>query len=92
MNAAKRRQRSKHKKKDILETYPSLEGETANGYGENLVALMNILEIEASERPSFIEDMRTEFSAIVAQDEYASMTLLDKAKAYHASVLKVSNI
>ena len=75
--------------KFINDTHPSLEVETARGQGENLAALMNILEISAEQQASFSSALRSEYSSIVASPAYLTLSKTEKAQAYYNTMLSV---
>ena len=75
--------------KFINDTHSSLEVETARGQGENLAALMSILEISAEHQTSFSANLRNEYSSIVTSPAYLTLSKTEKAQAYYNTMLSV---
>lgn len=76
--------------KFINDTYENLEAETAKGQGETLASLMDIMQVEESSRASVIAEVRSEFSKVIADDKFNTMSTTEKAKAYWAVVMTAS--
>ena len=74
--------------KFINESYPSLEQDTANGNGEHLVAMMDILQCDKANRPLLVSDIRHDFSQAVSQSSYSDMANTEKAEQYFTIVMK----
>lgn len=67
----------------ILHTYPTVAEETAKGQGEHLTAMLNIAGCEATSHANIISGIRSDFSEVVASDEYAESAVLKKAEDYY---------
>ncbi len=64
----------------IHEGYPQLEKEIAAGEGKYLKALASLAKKENQTEEAFIAELRTKFSAIVAQSDYTKLTQYEKAE------------
>ena len=73
----------------INETYETLAAETAKGDGENLNALLEIVEIDSKMRTVFIEDLRSELAKSLAAPEYAGKSRAEKAESYYYGLVRV---
>lgn len=76
----------------INNTYPLIEEDTAQGSGEHLMAMLDILECDSASQPNIINDIRTDFVNTVSQSNYNSKNKSEKAEAYYNIVVdKVNN-
>ena len=71
----------------INETYANLEEETAQGEGQHMTAMLNIMGCEGAAHAGIITAVRADFAAEVAQADYAQKTDLAKAQAYYNNVV-----
>lgn len=74
--------------KFIHQTYPTLEQETAQGEGEHLVAMMDILGCEQNTRATFSQNIRKDFASAVADKSYSEKAHAEKADSYYRIVAK----
>ncbi|WP_027328263.1 DUF3015 family protein [Marinimicrobium agarilyticum] len=72
----------------IMESYDNLIEESAQGQGQNLATLMNIMEVSEQQRSAVILTLRQEAASVVATDGYLSLTAQQKAEAYYNGLLK----
>jgi len=70
----------------INNTYPLIEEDTAQGSGEHLIAMLDILECDSSAQPAIINDIRSGFAQSVTQPNYLKMSQSEKAEAYYNMV------
>lgn len=68
--------------KFINTNLPMIEQDTANGGGEYIYAMMDILSCNQSTRKSIIKDIRSEFSKYVANENYSTLPRQEKVKSY----------
>ena len=68
----------------INDTYAILEIETVNGHGENLSALLNIVEYDKSKQTEFINSLRSSFALMVNSKEFTEIKEIEKAQAYYS--------
>jgi hypothetical protein len=73
--------------KFINDTYGNLETETANGQGQNLSTLLDIVEVNGQARAEVTATVRKEFAAVVSSESYLNMTKTQKAQAYHSILM-----
>lgn len=70
--------------KFINDTYASLEIETAKGEGQNLIALLDLAEVDAAHRDAVIAGLRSEMSQVVATPGFSGLSQIEKAQNYYA--------
>ncbi len=75
----------------IYNSYDSIEKDLAKGDGKYLDMLSMLSGKTTEEKDAFIQDVRTQFRAIVARDNYSSLSRLEKAKLVFALVTGVTN-
>jgi hypothetical protein len=75
--------------KFINDTYASLEIETAKGEGQNLVALLDLAEVDAAHRDAVVAGLRSGMAQMVATSGFSGMSQVDKAQGYYAVFMKV---
>ncbi|MDZ7924419.1 MAG: DUF3015 family protein [Marinagarivorans sp.] len=63
----------------IYETYDSLVEDTARGEGDHLSTLLEILDLEGSQKDSVAASIRAELATLVSADDYAKKSQLEKA-------------
>ncbi len=73
----------------INDTYETLVAETANGNGQNLSALLDIVEVKAENRTAFIEELRGELHKNLISTEYLNKTKIEKAQSYYYGLVRV---
>lgn len=71
----------------IMESYDNLVEETAQGNGQNLEALMNIMEVAEVERSSVVTGLRTAMAETIADSDYLQLSEQQKAEIYYNGVL-----
>lgn len=71
----------------ILESYDNLTEEVAQGSGEHLAALMDILSVEEAERPNTIAQLRNKLSHIVSTASYTSNDKVSKASDFYDALM-----
>lgn len=71
----------------INDTYPLIEEDTAQGSGEHLMAMLDILECDSSIKPNIVNDIRTDFASSVSQSNYGEMNQSEKAEVYYNIVV-----
>lgn len=71
----------------IMESYDNLVEETAQGNGQNLDALMSIMEVADAERSSVVTGLRAEMAKTVASSDYLQLSEQQKAEIYYNGVL-----
>ena len=71
----------------ISESYASLEEETATGEGAHIGALLTILGCSTPEHGTIAESIRSDFTRMVSDPGYESLTALEKAQGYHRIVI-----
>lgn len=69
--------------KFITDTYASLELETAKGEGQNLVALLDLAEVDAGARAEVVAALRAGLAKEVAAPGYSAKSDVEKAQAYY---------
>ena len=72
----------------IKQTYNNLIEETAQGGGEHLNAMFDLLKLAPQKRANTIEAIRADMAKLVASNNYAGLTQSDKAKKYFNSLIK----
>lgn len=70
----------------IFEAYDSLEMDLARGDGKYLDMLTFLSEKTADEKAAFILAVRDNFRSLVAQEDYSSLSRLEKAKRVYTIV------
>jgi len=71
----------------IQETYGSLEVETAMGNGENLAALMDIMNVQDSQKSEVIASMRTQMGQWISSEKYGQMDQTTKAQTFYSIMI-----
>jgi len=70
----------------IYESYDSIEQDLAKGNGKYLDMLALLSEKSTGEKAVFLEGVRSKFRDVVAQDEYSTLSRLEKAKLVYSIV------
>ncbi len=70
----------------IYESYDSIEQDLAKGDGKYLDMLALLSEKASSEKESFLDSVRSKFREVVENQNYSSMTRLEKAKLVYSIV------
>lgn len=73
----------------INDTYETLLAETVKGEGENLSALLEIVDVDAGKRAAFVEDLRSEVRKELSGPQYAGMSHAERAQAYYHGLVRV---
>ena len=73
----------------ILESYDSLVEETAKGSGDNLTALLEIVEISESQTESVVKALRSEVANTISHEAYIEMSSVEKAEAFYLNLVSV---
>lgn len=71
----------------ILESYDNLIEETAQGSGEHLTALMDILSIEEAQRDNTVAQLRNKLSHLVSSNDYTSDDKVSKASSFYSAII-----
>lgn len=69
----------------ILETYPALERELAQGSGEHIDALLSTASCAGESRGEMSSALRAELSGLANQADYSQQSRLDHAKGFYAA-------
>ncbi len=75
----------------IFESYEDLVAETAQGRGEHLESLLQILQVDRSARTEATESLRVELGALLANDDYIGQTKVEKAQALYSAVIEITS-
>ena len=67
----------------IHQGYQKLEMDIAKGDGDYLDQLISLIEVEDGDRQSVVSKIRRDLSAMVASDNYNSMTRYEKSQALY---------
>lgn len=70
----------------IHETYTNLEEETAQGQGQHITAMLNILGCEATSHSAITNSIRVDFAQDVGAKDYAKKSAVEKSEAYFNTV------
>lgn len=74
----------------IFEAYPSLEKNLANGEGEHLTALLNVVGVAEADHANIIAKLRPAFAEVVSAADYSESSRVEKAEnlynLLHASI------
>lgn len=70
----------------IRDTYEQLAEQTAQGSGEHLATVLNIMECQTARQPQAMAATRQAMTAVVAQPGFAELPRLDKAAQYYNAV------
>ncbi|UTW10651.1 DUF3015 family protein [Marinobacterium rhizophilum] len=70
----------------ILETYDNLAEETAQGQGQHLSAMLEILDCRESSQPAVISAVRRQMGEQLGVAGYAEQTRIEKAAIYYDAV------
>jgi hypothetical protein len=71
----------------ILESYDDLLVESSHGEGQHFAALMNILEVESDQQNTLISSVRADMGTQIGQNNYLSLTQLERAELLYNSVM-----
>ena len=72
----------------IYDSYDSLEKDLASGSGTYLDTLMTLAGLTENAKPEFAQELRQDFTALVAQPAYTDKTRFEKAEALFNVVYK----
>lgn len=72
----------------IHDSYEVLENDIASGNGDYLDTLMLLVAVEANERSNFLNNLRTDFSKLVEQNNYQQLSRFEKSEALYNIVYK----
>lgn len=75
----------------ILESHDRLTEDTARGNGTHLTALLDLMEVAASERPQVIAALRAEMADNIAQPTYVSADRIGKATVFFNAAVNAQN-
>lgn len=67
----------------ILDTYDSLAEETAQGSGDHITAMLNILEVDSADHGKAISSIRAGMASVVADGSYDQLDRVGKATVYY---------
>lgn len=73
----------------INETYANIEEETANGSGEHISAMLNIMGCESAAHQDIVGELRNGLSASAMNASYSGKSVSDKAQDYYQTLDKV---
>lgn len=73
----------------IMESYDTLTEETAQGTGQSLATLLNILEVPEAARGQVVAGLRVEMAETVGSEVYLQLSQQQKAESYYNGVLSV---
>lgn len=73
--------------KFITDTYASLEIETAKGEGQNLTALLDIVDVDVAQRAEVIAALRAGLAQGVATPGFSAQSNVEKAQGYYAVLM-----
>ncbi|MFT7423002.1 MAG: hypothetical protein ACI8UC_001071 [Psychromonas sp.] len=71
----------------IQQSYNNIIEETAKGSGEHLTAMLDILEVNQTDRLKIMANVRADMAEIVGQSAYSSATTIEKSKIYYNSLM-----
>lgn len=71
----------------IQQSYNNIIEETAKGSGEHLTAMLDILEVNQTDRLKIMANVRADMAEIVGQSAYSSATTIEKPKIYYNSLM-----
>lgn len=74
----------------IFESYDSIEQDLAKGSGKYLDMLSALNETQAENKELFIAALRSEFQSVVANNDYSTLSRLEKAKLVYSIVEDLS--
>lgn len=69
--------------KFINSTYPMLEEDTAQGEGQHLIAMLDILQCDSDVRPTMINNIRAGYAQQANQADFQNQKHVEKAEAYY---------
>lgn len=75
----------------ILEAYDALAEETSRGAGENLDALLSMLEVNQDARNGVILSVRSNVAEIISTDAYETASATEKASLYYDAMISAVN-
>ncbi|PKH01384.1 DUF3015 domain-containing protein [Psychromonas sp. MB-3u-54] len=71
----------------IQQSYNNIIEETAKGSGEHITAMLDILEVNQTDRLKIMANVRAEMAEIVGQSAYTNATMIEKSKIYYNSLI-----
>jgi len=77
--------------KFILDTYDNIVEETAQGSGEHLTAMLNILGCAAPAHAEVIGNVRSSLMTSVGSTDYIGLTKLEKSSQYYDTLMVASS-
>ena len=71
----------------IKQSYKNIIEETAQGEGEYITAMLDLLEVSEENRVTTIAAVRNDMARLVSEDSYASKAQSEKAELYYNSLI-----
>ncbi|MCG7497798.1 DUF3015 domain-containing protein [Vibrio sp. Of7-15] len=71
----------------IQQSYNNIIEETAQGNGDHLTAMLDLLEVDAAAREDVLSGVRANMAQTVSQPEYATSTTPEKAEMYYNALI-----
>jgi hypothetical protein len=71
----------------IFESHDSLMEEVAQGSGQHLTSLLNILDVNDIEQASIVSQVRDDMTLFVSSAAYIESTRIERAKSFYSSVM-----
>lgn len=75
----------------INDTYKNIEEETAQGEGEHLTAMLNIMQCDNNAHADIVGGIRAKFEQQVSEADYDAQTSVEKAQGYYNLVQETVN-
>lgn len=74
----------------IFESYDNLMEETANGSGQHISSLMNILELNEEVHADVISTIRMDMTSALSESTYSTLSSIEKAEIFYHSIMKAA--